>query len=70
MDEAADSPFAHVPSSNAGPRPLQEGPFTYERMVGSTGSGSVKGMTRWQKYVIGVIFAGLGVAIVVLVIAQ
>lgn len=70
MDENVESPFAHVPSSNAGPGPLQDGPFTYERMVASTGSGSVEGITRWQKYVLAVIFFALAVVVVALVIAR
>jgi hypothetical protein len=68
--EDVDSPFARVPSSNAGPRPLQDGPFTYERMVTSTGIGSVEGITRWQKYVLGVIFVGLAATVVVLLLAR
>jgi hypothetical protein len=36
-----DSPFAHVPASEAGPAPLQDGYFTYDKLVESTGRGTV-----------------------------
>ena len=39
VDDEFDSPFAHVPSSDAGPNPLQEGPFTYGKLVESTPQG-------------------------------
>lgn len=41
-----DSPFAHVPMAGAGPSPLQEGSLTYEKMVASTGRGSLRGLSR------------------------
>ena len=58
-----DSPFAHVPTPGAGPGPLQEGPFTYERLVASTGRANLRGGSKWRKTV-GV----SAVAVVVLVI--
>jgi hypothetical protein len=41
-----DSPFAHVPMPGAGPSPLQEGPLTYEKLVASSGRGSLRGLSR------------------------
>jgi hypothetical protein len=38
-----DSPFAHVPMPGAGPSPLQEGTFTYDKLIASAGYGSLRG---------------------------
>jgi len=51
MEPHNDSPFAHVPASDAGPGPLQEGPFTYEKMVASTGRATVRTRPTWRKIV-------------------
>jgi hypothetical protein len=53
-----DSPFAHVPASGAGPGPLQEGPFTYERLVASTGRGTVRDSSGWRR-VVGLVAIGV-----------
>jgi hypothetical protein len=34
-----DTPFAHVPEPGAGPIPAQEGPFTWDKVAASAGSG-------------------------------
>ena len=41
-DDEFDSPFAHVPEPGAGPTPMQTGPFTYDRMLASTGRASLR----------------------------
>jgi hypothetical protein len=50
-----DSPFAHVPASDAGPSPLQEGPFTYERLAQSSGRATLAG-TRGARVGVFVVF--------------
>ena len=55
MDDEFDSPFAHVPAPNAGPSPLQEGPFTYERLAQSSGRGSLIGAGRARLIVFAVV---------------
>lgn len=59
-----DSPFAHVPTQDAGPGPLQDGPFTYEKLVASTGRGTIRLGSRWRR-VVG--FVAIGVVGIVLV---
>src|SRR6266700_8445185 len=46
-----DSPFAHVPAQDAGPGPLQDGPFTYEKLVASTGRGTIRVGSGWWRVV-------------------
>jgi hypothetical protein len=47
-----DSPFAHVPASDAGPGPMQDGYLTYEKMVASTGQASASRLPRWARVVL------------------
>ncbi len=43
------SPFARVPSGDAGPKPLQDGPLTYEKMFSSVGGANLSGRpSRWS----------------------
>jgi hypothetical protein len=58
-----DSPFAHLPMPGVGPGPLQDGPFTYERLVASTGRANLRDGSKWGK-TLGI----TAVAVVVLVI--
>ena len=55
------SPFARVPSADAGPKPLQDGPITYEKMISSMGGVSLGNQpSRWS---------ALRVLVVVLILA-
>jgi hypothetical protein len=47
-DSVDDSPFAHVPMPGAGPSGLQEGPFTFDKMVASAGRASTRGLSGWR----------------------
>jgi hypothetical protein len=66
-DDDFDSPFAHVPEAGAGPTPMQTGPFTYERMLASTGRASLGSasptwrVTGWLVIAVAlaIVFAGL-----------
>ncbi len=70
MVEEPDSPFARVPAANAGPGPLQAGPFTYERMVASTGRGSVDGVPRWQRWALIAMFVAFAALAAALLVAR
>jgi hypothetical protein len=65
FDAENDSPFAHVPMPGAGPSPLQEGPFTYEKMVTSAGRGSTRGLSRWRAVVIVTAAGAIAIALLV-----
>jgi len=66
LNSGDDSPFAHVPAPGAGPGPLQDGPFTYEKLVASTGRGTIHGVRGWRRWVG---FAAIAVIGIVLVMA-
>jgi hypothetical protein len=55
VDDHADSPFGHVPPPSAGPRHLQDGPFTYEAMAQSAGRANLRHAPRWQAWTLGVL---------------
>ena len=56
-DDIFDSPFAHVPAGDAGPRPMQDGFTTYEQMLSATG-GVLATRPQWVRVVLGVMAAG------------
>jgi hypothetical protein len=60
-----DSPFAHVPMSGAGPSPLQEGTFTYDKLIASAGYASMRGQSRGRTVLFWVV--GLLMLVAVLV---
>ena len=64
---------AHVPAQDAGPTPLQVGPFTYERLVQSAGRATLRGPGKAKTGVfvllVGiVVFGAVAVVIVRLVV--
>jgi len=68
-DDEFDSPFSHVPVSGAGPVPMQEGPFTYEKVVASTGSGGYAARApRWVQVALIVVAAVLLLGLVAAVL--
>jgi hypothetical protein len=66
LDPDDESPFAHVPAQDAGPGPLQDGPFTYDKLIASTGRGTIRIGSGWRR-VVG--FVAIGVVGIVLVAA-
>jgi hypothetical protein len=60
VEDEFDSPFSHVPASGAGPGPLQDGPFTYERLVRSTGRANLSGAPLGRSIALG---AAIGVTV-------
>lgn len=74
VEDEFESPFAHVPSPAAGPAPLQDGPFTYERLVNSTGRANLTHAPLSRSIVlriaIAVVLGGIAVGIGALVLSR
>ena len=67
-DEGFDSPFAHVPAANAGPLPMQEGPFVWENVAASAGRVSAGRPPRWVYVALGVLVLGFAAVVVMSIV--
>jgi hypothetical protein len=71
MSDASDdeTPFAHVPVPEAGPIPMQEGPFTWDKVAASIGRGSTRGTSPGAgAVVLLVLLAGVLVVLAALIL--
>jgi hypothetical protein len=57
-----ESPFSHVPRDDAGPNPIQEGPFTPGKLAATTPHGPFR---RRQRFVVIALFAAVGLVMLI-----